>query len=38
VQGTTSAAGATTLYISSADGTVLELLPEGALWQIITPP
>jgi hypothetical protein len=26
------------LYISSVDGTVLQLLPEGAAWQIITPP
>lgn len=26
------------LYVSSADGTVLQLLPEGAAWQIITTP
>lgn len=30
--------GAQTLYISSADGTVLQLLPQGASWQIITSP
>jgi hypothetical protein len=29
--------GETTLYISSADGTVLQLLPGGDIWQIITP-
>ncbi|MBE0688878.1 MAG: hypothetical protein IH587_01995 [Anaerolineae bacterium] len=28
---------AETLYISSAGGTVLELLPNGDVWQIITP-
>jgi len=28
---------AETLYISSSDGTVLELLPNGDVWQIITP-
>ncbi len=27
--------GATTLYIASADGSVLQLLPEGEQWQII---
>ena len=41
-QATGSAAGAgsntQTFYISSADGTVLQLLPQGDLWQIITPP
>lgn len=26
------------LYASSADGTVLQLLPDGEVWQIITPP
>ena len=26
------------LYISSANGTVLQLLPDGLAWQIITPP
>jgi hypothetical protein len=30
--------GADSLYLSSADGTVLQLLPEGSAWQIITPP
>lgn len=30
--------GESTLYISSSDGTVLQLQPEGELWQIITPP
>lgn len=30
--------GAETLYVSSADGTVLQLLPQGEGWQIITPP
>ncbi len=30
--------GARTLYISSADGSVLQLLPQGASWQIITSP
>lgn len=29
--------GVETLYISSADGSVLELVPAGAGWQIITP-
>jgi hypothetical protein len=29
---------AQTLYVSSADGTVLQLLPQGDSWQIITPP
>lgn len=27
-----------TLYVNSADGTVLQLLPEGEAWQLITPP
>ena len=26
------------VYVSSADGTVLQLLPDGSAWQIITPP
>jgi hypothetical protein len=30
--------GEFTLYVSSSDGTVLQLLPEGERWQIITPP
>ncbi len=34
--GTTS--GATSLYVNSVDGTVLQLLPGGSAWQIITPP
>ncbi len=37
-QTATSPEGAVTLYASSADGTVLELLPEGERWQIIRPP
>lgn len=37
-QTATSTEGDVTLYASSADGTVLELLPEGERWQIITPP
>lgn len=28
----------TIVYASSADGTVLQLLPDGDVWQIITPP
>lgn len=38
IQSVNTTSGAATLYISSADGTVLRLLPEGELWQIITPP
>lgn len=30
--------GAENLYLNSADGTVLQLLPQGRAWQIITPP
>ena len=30
--------GEQTVYLSSADGTVLQLLPQGESWQIITPP
>lgn len=33
-----SSEGAQTLYVSSSDGTVLQLLPQGDSWQIITPP
>ncbi|MEZ4669518.1 MAG: hypothetical protein R3E39_16565 [Anaerolineae bacterium] len=35
---TVQSGGKDTLYLNSADGTVLELLPEGEAWQIITPP
>ncbi|MCC6805141.1 MAG: hypothetical protein IT319_19835 [Anaerolineae bacterium] len=38
IQTSVSTDGAQTLYISSADSTVLELLPQGAAWQIITSP
>lgn len=34
-QGSTSLDGATTLYLSSVDGSVLQLLPEGEQWTII---
>ncbi|MFN8377878.1 MAG: hypothetical protein U0452_04330 [Anaerolineae bacterium] len=37
IQSYVTSAGDTTLYISSADGTVLQLLPGGDVWQIITP-
>jgi hypothetical protein len=37
-QSATTASGDPELYIASADGTVLALLPEGSAWQIITPP
>jgi hypothetical protein len=37
-QSATTASGDKELYVSSADGTVLEMLPDGAAWQIITPP
>lgn len=30
--------GDQTIYFSSTDGTVLQLLPQGEAWQIITPP
>jgi hypothetical protein len=36
IQAAPGANGAETLYMSSADGTVLELLPNGESWQIIT--
>lgn len=35
---TVQTGGQDTLYVNSADGTVLELLPEGDAWQLITPP
>ncbi len=37
VQVATNVGGASTLYASSADGTVLGLLPEGTAWEIVTP-
>ena len=37
-QSSGTATGAQTLYVSSADGTVLQMLPQGDSWQIITPP
>ncbi len=37
-ESTASSTGAQTVYVSSADGTVLQLLPQGDSWQIITPP
>lgn len=37
VQSATDERGAATLYISSADGAVLQLAPEGAAWGIISP-
>lgn len=36
-QSSVNADDALTLYITSADGSVLELLPEGELWRIIAP-
>ena len=36
VQSSVTPDGAQTLYASSADGTVLQLLPQGDSWQIIT--
>ncbi len=38
VQSSVAPNGAQTLYISSADGSVLQLLPQGDSWQIITSP
>ncbi|MBW4438179.1 MAG: hypothetical protein KME04_13650 [Pleurocapsa minor GSE-CHR-MK-17-07R] len=38
IQSVNSAGGDTTLYIASADASVLQLLPEGDQWQIITAP
>ncbi len=38
IQAAPAGAGAETLYASSADGMVLQLLPGGESWQIITPP
>ena len=37
-QSSTTPEGAQTYYLSSVDGTVLQLLPQGEAWQIITPP
>ncbi len=37
IQSANTADGDTTLYIASSDGSVLQLLPEGSQWQIITP-
>lgn len=37
-QSANTASGDQELYIASADGTVLQLLPDGSAWQIITPP
>jgi hypothetical protein len=38
IQTATTPDGEESLYINSADGTVLQLLPGGDSWQIITPP
>jgi len=38
IQTATAPDGSESLFISSADGTVLLLLPGGDAWQIITPP
>ncbi len=38
IQSANTADGDTTLYLASSDGSVLQLLPEGSQWQIITPP
>ena len=35
---TVTTPGGADLYVNSADGTVLQLLPEGESWQLITPP
>ena len=37
-QSATTLSGDENVYVSSADGTVLQLLPGGSGWQIITPP
>ena len=37
-QTATVSSGASILYLTSGDGTVLQLLPNGASWQIITTP
>lgn len=37
-QASTTLEGAQTYYLSSVDGTVLQLLPQGESWQIITSP
>jgi hypothetical protein len=38
VQSAPTATGDNDVYFSSADGTVVQLLPDGSAWQIITPP
>lgn len=38
VQTSTAPNGDMTVYLSGADGIVLQLLPQGEIWQIITPP
>ncbi len=38
IQAAPAGADGETLYVSSADGAVLQLLPGGDSWQIITPP
>ncbi|GJQ57157.1 MAG: hypothetical protein HKUEN07_37260 [Rhodocyclaceae bacterium] len=38
VQSVTGADGEQSLYANSADGTVLQLLPSGDAWQIISAP
>ncbi len=38
IQSSVTPNGAQTLYVSSADGKVLQLLPQGESWQIITSP
>lgn len=38
IQSATTLDGETTLYVTSADSNVLQLLPEGSLWQIINLP
>jgi hypothetical protein len=37
VQASPAADGAETIYVTSADGTILEIVPNGESWQIITP-
>lgn len=38
VQTSPTGTGENNLYVSSADGTIIQLLPDGSAWQIITPP
>lgn len=38
LQTATTPDGGENLYFSSGDGSVLQLLPDGEAWQIITPP